>query len=699
MVKNMKLRTRLLTYGIIMTAVPLLVLAATVFWQSNKMASVASTESIDLANNDLTHLVDGVYALCEARHNAVEEHVVFGMNVAESLLADAGTVYAAEEEVEWNAVDQYTKKVHRIDLPKMMLGGEWLGKITDMNNRAPLVDRAKEIVGGTCTVFQRMNDDGDMLRVCTNVVKKDGTRAIGTYIPSVNPDGSPNPVVSAVLRGETFTGRAFVVNDWYITAYKPIYDSNRRVIGMLYVGMLQVDQKTRKSVMDTVIGETGYVYVLDRTGHYVISKDGERDGENIWKAKDADGNYFIQEICTNAVTLKQGEIMTVRYPWKNPGEATARHKMVRIVYFEPWDWIIGAGAYENEMYKARNHVASISRTGMIIMGIIFILALAGASVIWIFVSRNLAGRIGDVAHAIARTSDGVAEASAQTAEASQHLAQGSSEQAASLEESSASLEEISSMTDQNSLNAQEADKLAKKMNEILGNVADKFADLNTSIKDIERNSGEIEKIIKTIDEIAFQTNLLALNAAVEAARAGEAGAGFAVVADEVRNLAMQAADSSQSTRNLIEATVKSVKDGVQLSEEAHAVFKDNEEVALKVKELVSEIAAASNEQALGIKQVNTAVAEMDKVTQQNAAGAEESASAAQEMNNQAEQLKNIVRELAKIVGGVDGDGRGRDQVISAKRASVVVPQKRRSTHQRALPGDVWEVSPDDVIQF
>jgi len=635
MIKDMQLRTRLLTYGIVMTVIPLLLLAATIFWQSNKMASVASSESAELANNDLTHLVAGVYSVCEARHNAVEEHVVFGMNVAENLLNEAGMLYFADDTVEWDAVNQYTKKSRRISMPKMMLGSEWFGQITDMNDRAPLVDRAKEIVGGTCTVFQRMNDDGDMLRVCTNVAKKDGTRAIGTYIPAVNPDGNQNPVISAVLRGETFTGRAFVVNDWYITAYKPIYDADRNVIGVLYVGMRQHDERTRQAIMDTVIGETGYVYVLDRTGHYVISKNGERDGENVWKVKDADGNYFIQEMCTNAITMKPDETMSMRYPWKNQGEDAARYKVARIVYFAPWDWIVGAGAYENEIYEARDHVMSIGRAGMTVMGIIFIVALAGASVIWIFVSRNLAGRIGEVAHAIARTSDGVA--------------------AASLEESSASLEEISSMTDQKSINAQEADKLANKMNKILGDVARKFADLNTSIQDIERNSGEIEKIIKTIDEIAFQTNLLALNAAVEAARAGEVGAGFAVVADEVRNLAMQAADSSQSTRNLIEATVTSVKDGVQLSAEAHTVFKENEEVALKVKELISEIAAASNEQSQGIKQVNTAVAEMDKVTQQNAASAEESASAAQEMNTQAERLKNIVHELAIIVGGVDGD--------------------------------------------
>jgi methyl-accepting chemotaxis protein len=169
--------------------------------------------------------------------------------------------------------------------------------------------------------------------------------------------------------------------------------------------------------------------------------------------------------------------------------------------------------------------------------------------------------------------------------------------------------------------------------------------------DISKASEETSKIIKTIDEIAFQTNLLALNAAVEAARAGEAGAGFAVVADEVRNLAMRAADAAKDTAQLIEGTVKKVKDGTELVGRTNEAFSKVAESSSKVGELVSEIAAASNEQAQGIDQVNTAVTEMDKVTQANAANAEESASASEEMSAQAEHMKAMVGELVVMVGG------------------------------------------------
>jgi methyl-accepting chemotaxis protein len=210
---------------------------------------------------------------------------------------------------------------------------------------------------------------------------------------------------------------------------------------------------------------------------------------------------------------------------------------------------------------------------------------------------------------------------------------------------------MSAMTKQNSDHAGQADRLMKGSNQSLDKANNSMKELTVSMDGISKASEETSKIIKTIDEIAFQTNLLALNAAVEAARAGEAGAGFAVVADEVRNLALRAAESARSTSELIEGTVKTINEGSGLVNSTSAAFSEVTASSAKVGELVSEIAAASDDQAQGIEQVNTAVAEMDKVTQQNAATAEESASASEEMSAQAEQIRNMTTQLRKIAEG------------------------------------------------
>jgi len=279
------------------------------------------------------------------------------------------------------------------------------------------------------------------------------------------------------------------------------------------------------------------------------------------------------------------------------------------------------------------------------------LGLAIGIALMFVIGRSVTRPLKTVIQGLTDACDQVASASDQVSSASQHLAEGASEQAASIEETSSSLEEMSSMTRQNADNAGHADTLMKGSKQIVGQANESMGRLIGSMEEITRASEETSKIVKTIDEIAFQTNLLALNAAVEAARAGEAGAGFAVVADEVRNLAMRAAEAAKSTANLIEGTVKKVKDGADLTSKTGRAFTEVAESAGKVAELVGEISAASNEQAQGIEQVNKAIAEMDRVVQQNAANAEETASATEELNSQAELIREMVKGLASFIGG------------------------------------------------
>lgn len=215
------------------------------------------------------------------------------------------------------------------------------------------------------------------------------------------------------------------------------------------------------------------------------------------------------------------------------------------------------------------------------------------------------------------------EAVGQSLSIAQELADASSRQAAAIEETSASLDEMASMTKRNAGSTTEANNLMSTAKQAIQKANVSMADLTVSMKHIASASEQTQKIVKSIDEIAFQTNLLALNAAVEAARAGEAGAGFAVVADEVRNLAMRATEAARNTSELIDNIVGKVKDGDNLVTITNDVFQQVTTSSDKVVQLTAEIASASQEQSQGIDQINRAVAEMNQVTQQNAASAEE----------------------------------------------------------------------------
>jgi methyl-accepting chemotaxis protein len=292
--------------------------------------------------------------------------------------------------------------------------------------------------------------------------------------------------------------------------------------------------------------------------------------------------------------------------------------------------------------------------GLVNFGLITTAILAFTVVFGFWTIRSITLPLRQLIVDLTSGSEQVASASTQVSASSQCLAQGASEQAASLEETSASLEETTSMIKRNADNAQQAKDMAVETRQSADKGAEQMKVLLASMESIKSASEDVTKILKNIDEIAFQTNILALNAAVEAARAGEAGAGFAVVADEVRNLAQRCAAAARETAVKIEDSVKKSQQGASVSADVAKTFGGIQANVRQLDQLVNEIASASREQSSGITQINTAVIEVDKVTQSNAASAEECASASEELNAQAESLKGAVAELEQLVSGSSG---------------------------------------------
>jgi len=289
----------------------------------------------------------------------------------------------------------------------------------------------------------------------------------------------------------------------------------------------------------------------------------------------------------------------------------------------------------------------------------------------------------------------LANSAGEISDNSRTLAEGASEQAASLEETSASLTEMSSMTKRNGEHAQSADDVAKETRAAAEKCATDMHQMSEAMGSIKASSDAIANIIHTIDEIAFQTNILALNAAVEAARAGEAGMGFSVVAEEVRNLAQRSAQAAKETDVKIAGAIAKTQQGVAINDQVAANLNEIVAKARHMDELAAEVAGASREQSQGITQINAAVTQMDKVTQGNAAGAEESAAAAAELNHQAADLQETVAELLHLIGGgqpagtpgpataSETDGRRNHEPVSARLSLAPGPNFARATGRSA----------------
>lgn len=349
--------------------------------------------------------------------------------------------------------------------------------------------------------------------------------------------------------------------------------------------------------------------------------------------------------------------------------------------------------------------ASISKATYLVVVGLAIMAVLFATLVIRIVSNSVIKPVTRIIADLTRGADNLLDAANQVSSASHELADGATRQAASLEETSASLEEMSSMTKQNAENVSQTSLMAENARSSAEVAQQSMEKMTEAIGSIKKSADQTAVIMKTIDEIAFQTNLLALNAAVEAARAGEAGAGFAVVAEEVRSLALRSAEAAKNTAQLIEESQKNADNGVKSAAEVKEILTKIVDGVKKVSQLAREITVASDEQALGVNQINSAVADVDKVTQGNAAISEEAASASEELSGQARELSELVHSLAEIVGARETGaappkniGRKAPAHIQ-KRASLASPAKPMKKLASTAAAQPKAAKAQDVIPF
>ena len=479
------------------------------------------------------------------------------------------------------------------------------------------------------------------------------------------------------------------------------------MIGMRQLGMRNLTEAARSAIRPLVkmddraeaqrrakellssMGFDGdnYLFTYDFQGNRIANANSSKD--NAWDQKDADGTYLIRGMVEVARDHGEGPY---QYKWFHPGTREVETKYSYIVSIPEWNWMIGAGVYVTDIDQSMAAIEAAAleeqRHALMvnILAGLALLVIVGVVAGWLVrrvvkpirdtadamagiaegrgdLTRRLAvtgndevgelarqfnafvSRMQDALREVRDTSGSVSGAADEIASGSEELATRSEQSAASLQETSASMEQITATVDHTADSAEQASAMVTSAARVAGEGGRAMQEVESTMAAIDESAVRIAEIIGLIDGIAFQTNILALNASVEAARAGEHGRGFAVVAHEVGNLAGRAGEAAGEIRGLIDTSVTRTRQGSELVRRAGATMTEIVDSVTPVSELIGDISTGAREQSRGIGQVNTAVAEMDAMTQRNAAMVQQTSASAAEMRRHAERLDTLINSF------------------------------------------------------
>jgi len=722
---RLKLRDRVIGLACVAALLPVLVVLAITVVQKNRVSERVASELDVLARANIAQISRDVYRLCQTTNELTLQQAGRGLAAGQEMLSQSGGAALGQEKASWEVVNELTGLTKTLTLPRILVGQVWLGQNSDPASPSPVVDRIQQLTGADGVLFQRVNKTGDMIAVATTVKDKKGQRALGAFLKAVGSNGKPNPIIAAVLKGETYKGVSPGFGRKSIVACGPVLDAAKETVGML-AASVEIESMTalRKAILQTQVGKTGFVWVVgakgkDR-GHYIISPEGKQDGENIWEAQDFGGRFYVQELIDRTLMAQPGEVTFERYPFAAEGEAAPRMKFAAVTYFAPWDWVVVAGTYEDDYLEVRVNVdTALSHLLLwLTVGGLIILALALAMAI--YVGGRIARPISKITAVTQEVARGDLQAAGQAldklrggpvpVEPAQAGEEGKSPKKrprparrrslAGDEETSKLLAAVEAMTQSlNSLVGQvqrsgihvtgSSTQIAASARELEATVSEQAAATNqvsATAKEISATSQELVNTMGDVSQVASETASLA-----DAGRAGLSGmeATMRQLKEDTGSISFKLSVINEKASNInsIVTTITKVADRTNLlslnaaieAEKAGEFGLGFSVVAREIRRLADQTAVATLEIEQMVKEMQSAVSsgvmEMDKF-------AGEVLRSAEDVNRISSQVERIIEEVQALTPRFEAVNEGmRSQSLGARQISESMSQLTETAHQ------------------